>query len=165
MIGKKHSFKLHKDIYNDIDKKELKESYLVHIPQLVICVQRRTKLADSIKSISATSNHYVMRSIIGLALLLSLVLPSMALSPVEQAYVDGVNDGVKLGRLVNNVEQYNIAVQQFNDKINQTFGANASAMWLPKIATNNTLVPDIFTSMKPIHKMDGNPGEVIVVQN
>jgi len=41
----------------------------------------------------------------------------MALSPVEQAYVDGVNDGVKLGRLMNNVEQYNIAVQQFNDKI------------------------------------------------
>ena len=106
-----------------------------------------------------------MRSIIGLALLLSLVLPSMALSPIEQAYVDGVNDGVKLGRLVNNVEQYNIAVQQFNDKINQTFGANASAMWLPKIATNNTLVPDTFTSMKPIHKMDGTQGETIVVQN
>ena len=53
-----------------------------------------------------------MRSIIGLALLLSLVLPSMALSPVEQAYVDGVNDGVKLGKLMKNVEQYNIAVQQ-----------------------------------------------------
>ena len=79
--------------------------------------------------------------------------------------MDGVNDGVKLGRLMNNVEQYNIAVQQFNDKINQTFGANASSMWLPKIATNNTLVPDTFTSMKPIHKMDGNPGEVTVVQN
>ena len=82
-----------------------------------------------------------MRLTIALALLLLLVLPSMALSPVEQAYVDGVNDGVKLGRLMNNVEQYNIAVQQFNDKINQTFGANASVMWLPKIATNNT-VPD-----------------------
>jgi hypothetical protein len=103
-----------------------------------------------------------MRSIIGLALLLSLVMPSMALSPMEQAYVDGVNDGVKLGRLMNNVEQYNIAVQQFNDKINQTFGANASAMWLPKIAT---VAPDTFTSMKPIHKMDGNPGEVTVIQN
>ena len=76
-----------------------------------------------------------MKPIIGLALLLSLVLPCMALSPVEQAYVDGVNDGAKLGRLMNNVEQYNIAVQQFNDKINQTFGANASAMWLPKIST------------------------------
>lgn len=122
-------------------------------------------LAGSIKFISATSNHYVMRSIIGLALLLSLVLPSTALSPVEQAYVGGVNDGVKLGRLMNNIEQYNIAVQQFNDKINQTFGANASAMWLPKIATNNNLVPDTFTSMKPIHKMDGNPGEITVVQN
>ena len=125
----------------------------------------KESLAGSIKFISATSNHYVMRSIIGLALLLSLVLPSMALSPVEQAYVDGVNDGVKLGKLVNNVEQYNIAVQQFNDKINQTFGANASVMWLPKIATNNTLVPDTFTSMKPIHKMDGAQGETTVVQN
>ena len=99
-----------------------------------------------------------MKSIIALAMLLSLVLPSMALSPVEQAYVNGVNEGVKLGRLMNNIEQYNIAVQQFNDKINQTFGANASAMWLPKIATNNTLVPDIFTRMKAIHKMDESHG-------
>jgi hypothetical protein len=105
-----------------------------------------------------------MKSIIALAMLLSLVLPSMALSPVEQAYVNGVNEGVKLGRLMNNVEQYNVAVQQFNDKINQTFGANASAMWLPKMATNNTALADTFTSMKPIHRMDGTPGEVTAVQ-
>ena len=89
----------------------------------------------------------------------------MALSPMEQAYVDGVNDGVKLGRLVNNVEQYNIAVQQFNDKINQTFGANASVMWLPKIATNNTVpVTTLTGTPKPIHKMDGTPAETNVVQ-
>jgi len=102
-----------------------------------------------------------MKSIIALAMLLSLVLPSMALSPVEKAYADGVNDGVNLGRLVNNVEQYNLAVQQFNDKINQTFGANASVMWLPKIA-----VPaSTFTGTpKPIHKMDGTPAETNVVQ-
>jgi hypothetical protein len=106
-----------------------------------------------------------MRSIIALAMLLSLVLPSNALSPVEQAYANGVNDGVSLGRLMNNIEEYNIAVQQFNDKINQTFGANASAMWLPKIAINNTIAPDAFTSMKPIHRMDGTPGEITVVQN
>ncbi|HUS76527.1 MAG TPA: hypothetical protein VMY43_11040 [Methanothrix sp.] len=105
-----------------------------------------------------------MRSIIGISLLLLLVLPSMAISPIEQSYVDGVNDGVKLGRLMNNIEEYNIAVQQFNDKINQTFGANASVMWLPKIATNNTIVPDTFTSLKPIHKMDGTQGETTVVQ-
>ena len=98
-------------------------------------------------------------------MLLSLVLPGMALSPMEQAYVDGVNDGVSLGKLMNNIEEYNIAVQQFNDKINQTFGANASAMWLPKIAINNTIAPDVFTSMKPIHRMDGTPGEITVVQN
>jgi hypothetical protein len=113
--------------------------------------------------ISDTSNRYVMRSIIGVALLLSLFLPSMALSPVEQAYVNGVNEGVKLGRLMGNVEEYNIAVQQFNDKINQTFGANASAMWLPKIATNNT-VPAFTGVPKPIHKMDGTQGESTVVQ-
>ena len=106
-----------------------------------------------------------MRSTIALALLLLLVLPSMALSPVEKAYAEGVNDGVKLGKLMNNVAEYNIAVQQFNDKINQTFGANASAMWLPKIAINNTIAPDAFTSMKPIHRMDGTPGEITVVQN
>ena len=106
-----------------------------------------------------------MRSIIALAMLLSLVLPGMALSPVEQAYANGVNDGVSLGRLMNNIGEYNIAVQQLNDKINQTFGANASAMWLPKIAINNTITPDAFTSMKPIHRMDGTPGEITVVQN
>jgi hypothetical protein len=105
-----------------------------------------------------------MKSIIALALLISLVLPSMALSPVEKAYVDGMNDGVKLGKLMGNVEEYNIAVQQFNDKINQTFGANASVMWLPKIAANNTAPIDAFTSVKPIHKMDGTPGETNVVQ-
>jgi hypothetical protein len=106
-----------------------------------------------------------MRSIIALAMLLLLVLPSMALSPVEQAYVDGVNDGISLGRLMNNIGEYNIAVQQFNDKINQTFGANASAMWLPRIAINNTIASDAFTSLKPIHRMDGTPGEITVVQN
>jgi len=106
-----------------------------------------------------------MRLTIALALLLSLVLPSMALSPIEQAYVNGVNEGVKLGRLVNNVEQYNIAVQQFNDKINQTFGANASVMWLPKIATNIIVPVTTFTGTpKPIHKMDGTPAETNVVQ-
>src|SRR5512137_2801510 len=106
-----------------------------------------------------------MRSIIGLALILSIVLPCMALSPVEQAYVNGVNEGVKLGRLMNNIEQYNIAVQQFNDKINQTFGANASAMWLPMIAANNTVPAISFIGVpKPIHKMDGNQGETTVVQ-
>lgn len=106
-----------------------------------------------------------MKSIIALAMLLSLVLPCLALSPVEQAYVNGVNDGVKLGRLMNNVEQYNIAVQQFNDKINQTFGANASVMWLPKIATNDTVPANTFVGVpKPIHKMDGTQGETTVVQ-
>jgi hypothetical protein len=102
-----------------------------------------------------------MRLTIALALLLLLVLPSMALSPVEKAYADGVNDGVKLGKLMNNMAEYNIAVQQFNDKINQTFGANASVMWLPKIAVPATT----FTGTpKPIHKMDGTPGETTVVQ-
>lgn len=89
----------------------------------------------------------------------------MALSPIEQAYVNGVNDGVKLGRLVNNVEPYNIAVQQFNDQLNQTFGNNASMMWLPKMAANNTVPVTTFTGTpKPIHKMDGTPGETNVVQ-
>jgi hypothetical protein len=105
-------------------------------------------------------NHYVMKSIIALALLLSLVLPCLALSPVEQAYVDGVNDGVKLGKLMDNIEEYNIAVQQFNDKINQTYRANASVMWLPKMATPTAT----FANLKPIHKMDGTPGEVTAVQ-
>jgi hypothetical protein len=106
-----------------------------------------------------------MKSIIALAILLSLALPSLALSPLEQAYVDGVNDGVKLGRLMGNIEEYNIAVQQFNDKINQTFGANASVMWLSKIAANNSAQMTIFTGTpKPIHKIDGMQGEVNVVQ-
>ncbi|MDD2834894.1 MAG: hypothetical protein PHY05_01970 [Methanothrix sp.] len=106
-------------------------------------------------------NRYVMKSIIALAMLLSLVLPSLALSPVEKAYADGVNDGVKLGKLMNNIEEYNIAVQQFNDKINQTFGANASVMWLPKIAVP---VSKFSGTPKPIHKMDGTPAETNVVQ-
>jgi hypothetical protein len=106
-----------------------------------------------------------MRSIIALALLLSLVLPGMALSPVEQAYVDGVKEGLKLGQLMNNIEQYNIAIQQFNDQLNQTYGTNASKMWLPKIATNNTVPTITFTgSQKPIHKMDGTPAETTVMQ-
>jgi len=108
-----------------------------------------------------------MKSIIALAVLLSLALPSLALSPIEQAYVDGVNDGVKLGRLMSNPEQYNIAVQQFNDKINQTFGANASLLWLPMMAVNTTVAAepiDSYTSMKPIHKIDGTQGETTVVQ-
>jgi hypothetical protein len=105
-------------------------------------------------------NSYVMKSIISLAMLLSLILPSLALSPFEKAYADGVNDGVKLGKLMNNMDAYNIAVQQFNDKINQTFGANASLMWLPKMATPTVT----FTNLKPIHKMDGTQGEVNVVQ-
>jgi len=112
-----------------------------------------------------------MKSIIALAMLLSLVLPSLALSPIEQAYVDGVNAGVKLGKLMSNPEQYNIAVQQYNDNLNQTFGANASIMWLPMMAVNNTAdaaeaapVIDSYTSMKPVHKMDGSQGETTVVQ-
>jgi hypothetical protein len=106
-----------------------------------------------------------MKSIIALAMLLYLVLPCLALSPVEQAYVNGVNDGVKLGKLMDNIYEYNIAVQQFNNKINQTFGANASVMWLPKIAVNNSVPTNTFTGTpKPIHKMDGTPGEVNVVQ-
>jgi hypothetical protein len=102
-----------------------------------------------------------MRLTIALALLLLLVLPSMALSPVEQAYLGGVKEGLKLGQLMNNIEQYNIAIQQFNDQLNQTYGTNASVMWLPKIA-----VPaPIFTGTpKPIHKMDGTPAETNVVQ-
>jgi hypothetical protein len=106
-------------------------------------------------------NRYVMKSIIALAMLLSLVLPSLALSPIEKAYADGVNDGVKLGKLMDNIEEYNIAVQQFNDKINQTFGANASAMWLPKI---DAPVSQFSGTPKPIHKMDGTPAETNVVQ-
>jgi hypothetical protein len=114
------------------------------------------------------SNQPAMRSIIAIALLLSFVLPSMALSPIEQAYVDGVNDGVKLGKLIDNAAQYNIAVQEFNDKLNQTFGANASLMWLPFMDVSNSagdnVVTDSYSSAKPIHKMDGTPAESVVVQ-
>jgi len=69
--------------------------------------------------------------------------------------------------LMNNPEQYNIAVQQYNDRLNQTFGANASLMWLPVMAVNNTAAAkpiDYYTSMKPIHQMDGSQGETTVVQ-
>jgi len=100
-----------------------------------------------------------MRSILALTILLALVVPSMALSPVEQAYLDGVKEGLKLGQLVNNVDQYNIAIQQFNDNLNQTFSGNASKMWLPKISSNNNTLPDISTAgyIKPVHKIDGTP--------
>ena len=94
-------------------------------------------------------------------MLLVLVAPSMALSTVEQAYIDGVKEGLKLGQLVNNVDQYNIAIQQFNDNLNQTFSGNASKMWLPKMTPNNNTLPDISTAgyLKPVHKIDGTPTE------
>ena len=118
--------------------------------------------------ISSKAKINAMKSIIALAMLLSLVLPSLALSPIEQAYVDGVNAGVKLGKLMSNPEQYNIAVQQYNDNLNQTFGANASIMWLPMMAVNNTADAvqniDSYTSMKPVHKMDGTQGETTLAQ-
>ncbi|HNX10082.1 MAG TPA: hypothetical protein PKL29_08195 [Methanothrix sp.] len=107
-----------------------------------------------------------MRSIIALALLLSFVPLCMALSPVEQAYVNGVNDGVKLGKAMADAEQYNTLVQQFNDKINQTFGANASIMLLPMMPVNNTATAaaTTYSSTKPVHKMDGTPAETTVMQ-
>jgi hypothetical protein len=108
-----------------------------------------------------------MRSIIALTILLALIVPSMALSPVEQAYIDGVKEGMKLGQLVNNVDQYNIAIQQFNNHLNQTFGGNASKMWLPKMAIpNNNTIPDISTiaDLKPVHKIDGTPTETTYMQ-
>ena len=105
-----------------------------------------------------------MRTIIAMTLLLALVLPSMALSPVEQAYTNGVKEGLKLGQLLNNVDQYNLAVQQFNDQINQTYGTNASVMWLPKIATNSTPTTTTYGSLKPVHKMDATPGTTNVIQ-
>jgi hypothetical protein len=106
-----------------------------------------------------------MRSIIALTILLALVLPSMALSPVEQAYMDGVKEGLKLGQMAKNIDQYNTAIQQFNDQLNQTYGTNASLMWLPKIATDNT-APDTAStgSLKPVHKMDGSPSETTIIQ-
>jgi hypothetical protein len=107
-----------------------------------------------------------MRSIIALTILLVLVVPSMALSPVEQAYIDGVKEGLKLGQLVNNVDQYNIAIQQFNDYLNQTFSGNASKMWLPKKTTINNTLPDISTigDLKPVHKLDGTPATTTYMQ-
>jgi hypothetical protein len=108
-----------------------------------------------------------MRSIIALAVLLALVVPSMSLSPVEQAYIDGVKEGMQLGQLVNNIDQYNMAIEQFNNHLNQTFGGNASEMWLPKMAvpSNNTL-PDISTvgNLKPVHKIDATPSEINAIQ-
>jgi hypothetical protein len=107
-----------------------------------------------------------MRSIIALTLLLVLVAPSMALSPLEQAYIDGVKDGLKLGQLVNSVDQYNIAIQRFNDNLNQTFSGNASKMWLPKITPNYNTVPDISTigDLKPVHKIDETPSMTNAMQ-
>jgi hypothetical protein len=103
---------------------------------------------------------------IALTILLVLVAPSMALSSVEQAYIDGVKEGLKLGQLVNNVDQYKIAVQQFNDYLNQTFSGNASKMWLPKMTPNNSTIPDISTSgdLKPVHKIDGTPAVTNAMQ-
>ncbi len=107
-----------------------------------------------------------MRSIIALTILLVLVAPSMALSPVEQAYNDGVKEGLKLGQLVNNADQYNNAIQQFNDNLNQTFSGNASKMWLPKMTPNNNTVPDISTigDLKPVHKIDATPSMTNAMQ-
>ena len=100
-----------------------------------------------------------------MTLLLALVLPSMALTPVEQAYTDGVKEGLKLGQLVNNLGQYNLAIQQFNDQLNQTSGTNASLMWLPKIAVNNTIpYTTSMSSLKPVHKMDATPATTNVIQ-
>jgi hypothetical protein len=105
-----------------------------------------------------------MKSIIALALLVALAMPAMALSSLEQAYMNGVNDGLKLGKLAGSVEDYNSAVQEFNDLLNQTFGANASSMWLPVMADNDTVTPDSLSSVKPVHKMDGTPSQVSVIQ-
>jgi hypothetical protein len=107
-----------------------------------------------------------MRSIIALTILLVLVAPSIALSPVEQAYIDGVKEGLKLGQLVNNVDQYNIAIQQFNDNLNRTFSGNATKMWLPKMTQNNNTLPDISAKgyLKPVHKLDGTPAETTYMQ-
>ena len=70
-----------------------------------------------------------------------------------------------LGQLMNNIGSYNIAIQQFNDQLNQTYGSNASKMWLPKMAAKYAVPANTFTgTTKPIHKMDGVPGEVTVVQ-
>jgi hypothetical protein len=102
-----------------------------------------------------------------LTILLALAVPSMALSPVEQAYMDGVKEGLKLGQLVNNVDQYNIAIQQFNDHLNRTFGGNASKMWLPKMAipnNNNATSISATGGIKPVHKMDAHPPEMTVIQ-
>ena len=90
----------------------------------------------------------------------------MALSPVEQAYVDGIKEGLKLGQLANNTDQYNLAIQQLNDNLNQTFGANASMMWLPKKITSDNTAPVVSFSgsLRPIHKMDGTPAETKVIQ-
>ncbi len=108
-----------------------------------------------------------MRPIIALTIMLVLVVPSMALSPVEQAYIDGLKEGLKLGQLVNNVDQYNIAVQQFNDDLNQTFSSNASKMCLPRMTLSNNTLPDVSTAgdiNKPVHKLDGTPAQTTYMQ-
>lgn len=89
-------------------------------------------------------------------------MPGFALSPIEQAYIDGVKEGLRIGQLADDVAQYNAAIQQFNDRLNQTFGGNASLMWLPKLpATINSSEADL---LKPVHKMDGNQPETTVIQ-
>ena len=114
--------------------------------------------------ISIEASRGSMRSIIALTMLVAFVMPAMALSPIEQAYMAGVEQGLKLGELADSIVEYNIAVGQFNDLINQTFGANASAMWLPQMGDNDTATSESFTSVKPVHKMDGTPGQVTVIQ-
>lgn len=114
--------------------------------------------------ISAARDSEIMKSIIALAVLLSIVLPCMALSPVEQAFVNGVNEGVRLGQLMGSADQYNAAAQRYNDMLNQTFPANASTMWLPLMAINETDESMSYISTKPIHKMDGTPAETVVMQ-
>ena len=112
--------------------------------------------------ISGRINQSEMRSIIALTILLALAVPSMALSPIEQAYINGVKDGLRIGQLANDIDQYNIAIQQFNDRLNKTAGGNASEMWLPKIAAlSNNSGTDL---LKPVHKMDGNPAETTLIQ-
>jgi len=105
-----------------------------------------------------------MKSIIALALLVALAMPAMALSSLEQAYMNGVNDGLKLGKLAGSIKEYNSAVQEFNDLLNQTFGANASSMWLPTLTDEDTVTSDSLSGVKPVHKMDGTPGQVSVIQ-
>jgi len=48
--------------------------------------------------------------------------------------------------------------------LNQTFGANASSMWLPTLTDEDTVTSDSLSGVKPVHKMDGTPGQVSVIQ-